>query len=263
MTSTHFHADHGLLVRNRAVGYAPRDGGWAVSMSDWGQVGMAALTTVEDLARWVREFQDPEMGGRALVDELQRRGRLTGGEEIDYAEGLRHATFRGLATIGHNGSWAGYRSSLLRFPSEKAAMIVLCNAETAEAGTIARKIADVALADRLGPSAPASPEPSPTPRPKGRAIAPAELAALPGRYRSGELGADMEVAAGEGRLSLPIAIGTRPSSRSGRTSSRSRTPSDDRFVHARRRGTAHRSHPGLPLRRLPDAAPGPCPIDLR
>ena len=205
MSSTHFHADHGLLVKNRAVGYAPREGGWAISMSDWEQTGDGSvLTTVEDLARWVRNFEDPKVGGTALVLELQRKGRLTSGEEIDYAEGLRHAPYRGLATVGHNGSWAGYRSSLLRFPSEKTAVIVLCNAENAEAGTIARKVADAALGDRLGPAVPPSPEASPTPAPKGRPITPSELADLPGRYHSDELGADIEVRADKGRLGLRI-----------------------------------------------------------
>jgi CubicO group peptidase (beta-lactamase class C family) len=140
MTSTHFHADHRLLVKDRAIGYAPRDGGWALSMSDWEQTGDGSvLTTVEDLARWVRNFDDPKVGGKALIDELQRKGKLTSGEEIDYAEGLRHAPYRGLVTVGHSGSWAGYRSNLLRFPSEKTAVIVLCNAENAEAGALARE----------------------------------------------------------------------------------------------------------------------------
>ena len=170
MRSTRFHSDHTRIVKDRAVGYAPREGGWAISMSDWEQTGDGSvLTTVEDLARWVRNFDDPQVGGAALVEELQRKGRLTTGKEIDYAEGLWHATHRGLATVGHNGSWAGYRSSLLRFPSEKTAVIVLCNAETAEAGTIARKIADVAVAGRLGPAA--APSPGPFTFPDGRAPA--------------------------------------------------------------------------------------------
>jgi CubicO group peptidase (beta-lactamase class C family) len=205
MASTHVHSDHRRLVKNRAIGYAPREGGWGVSMSDWEQTGDGSvLTTVEDLARWARNFEDPKVGGAALVTELQRKGKLSSGEEIDYAEGSWHASYRGLATVGHNGSWAGYRSSLLRFPSERTAVIVLCNAETAEAGTIARKVADAALGDRLGPAVPPSPEASPTARPMARAVTPAELAALPGRYRSDELGADIEVTAGEGRLSLRI-----------------------------------------------------------
>jgi CubicO group peptidase (beta-lactamase class C family) len=205
MKSTHFHADHRLLVKDRAIGYAPRGGGWALSMSDWEQTGDGSvLTTVEDLAHWVRNFEDPKVGGAALVEELQRKGRLATGEEIDYAEGLRHAPYRGLATVGHNGSWAGYRSSLLRFPSEKTAVIVLCNAENAEAGRIARKVADAALGDRLGPVPSPTPRASPTPAANGRAITPGELAALPGRYRSDELASDIEVRADKGRLGFRI-----------------------------------------------------------
>ena len=205
MTSTHFHADHRLLVKDRAIGYAPRDGGWALSMSDWEQTGDGSvLTTVEDLARWVRNFDDPKVGGKALIDELQRKGKLTSGEEIDYAEGLRHAPYRGLATVGHSGSWAGYRSNVLRFPSEKTAVIVLCNAENSEAGALARKIADAVLGDRLGPGVAPSPEAPPAPAPKGRVVTPAELAALPGRYRSDELRTDIEITAGEGRLRFRI-----------------------------------------------------------
>jgi CubicO group peptidase (beta-lactamase class C family) len=205
MTSTHFHSDHRLPVKDRAVGYAPRDGGWGIAMSDWEQTGDGSvLTTVEDLARWVRNFEDPKVGGASLVDELQRKGKLGSGEEIDYAEGLRHATYRGVATVGHNGSWAGYRSSVLRFPSEKTTVIVLCNAETAEAGAMAKEIADAALGNRLGPAVPPSPPASPTPTPKGRAITPADRAALPGRYRSDELGSDVEVVAVKDRLVLRV-----------------------------------------------------------
>ena len=209
MTSTHFHADHRLPVKDRAIGYAPREGGgWGIAMSDWEQTGDGSvLTTVLDLARWVRNFDDPRVGGKALVDEMQRKGRLTSGEEIDYAEGLRYATYRGVATVGHNGSWAGYRSSLLRFPSDRTAVIVLCNAETAEAGAIARKVADVALAGRLGPAAAPSPGPSPSPtaeRRQRRVPGPAERAAAAGRYRSEDLDTDIQVVAKDEGLVLRI-----------------------------------------------------------
>ena len=209
MRSTRFHFDHTRIVKDRAVGYAPREGGgWAISMSDWEQTGDGSvLTTVEDLARWVRNFDDPQVGGAALIEELQRKGRLTTGEEIDYAEGLWHAAHRGLATVGHNGSWAGYRSSLLRFPSERTAVIVLCNAETAEAGAIARRVADAALAGRLGPAAVPSPEPSPSPateRRQPRALGPVERADVAGRYRSDELDAEIHVIAKDDGLVLRV-----------------------------------------------------------
>ena len=176
-------------------------------MSGWEQTGDGSvLTTVEDLARWVRNFDDPIVGGSALVTELLRKGKLAGGQEIPYAEGLRHGTYRGLATVGHNGSWAGYRSSLLRFPSEKTAVIVLCNADSAEAGTITRTIADVALSGRLGP-APPSPSPSPSASPPPAKAAPlsaSDAAALVGRYRSEELDAEFELVALKEGLVLRI-----------------------------------------------------------
>jgi CubicO group peptidase (beta-lactamase class C family) len=203
MSSTHVHSDHRHIVKDRAVGYSRQDGRWTIAMSGWEQTGDGSvLTTVEDLARWVRNFDDPVVGGTELLAELLRKGRLASGEEIPYAEGLRHGTYRGLATVGHNGSWAGYRSSLLRFPSEKTAVIVLCNAESAGAGTLARTIADAALSGRLGPGSPA---PSPIASPAAMAEAATQAnkvrprvatdrAALAGRYRSDELDSDFEVA---------------------------------------------------------------------
>jgi CubicO group peptidase (beta-lactamase class C family) len=206
MTATHFHADHRQIVKNRAIGYAPREGGWSIAMSGWEQTGDGSvLTTVIDLARWVRNFDDPMVGGRALLEDLLRKGKLATGEEIDYALGLRHTPYRGLHTVGHNGSWAGYRSSLLRFPSEKTAVIVLCNAENAEAGTIAKNVADVALGGRLGPAPPPSPSPSPSSSPPGaQSLSAANRSDLPGRYRSEDLDTDLEVVARDDRLVLRI-----------------------------------------------------------
>jgi CubicO group peptidase (beta-lactamase class C family) len=207
MTSTHVHADHRQIVKDRALGYSKQDGRWTIAMSGWEQTGDGSvLTTVEDLARWVRNFDDPTVGGSALVAELLRRGKLASGEEIPYAAGLRHGTYRGLATVGHNGSWAGYRSSLLRFPSENTAVIVLCNADSAEAGTMGRAIADAALAARLGPAP--TPSPGASPPAAERQAPPASRAAgraaLVGRYRSDELDAVFDVAAKGGGLVLRI-----------------------------------------------------------
>jgi CubicO group peptidase (beta-lactamase class C family) len=208
LSSTHVHADHRQIVKDRAVGYSRQGDRWTIAMSGWEQTGDGSvLTTVEDLARWVRNFDDPTVGGAALVDELLRKGRLATGEEIPYAGGLRHGTYRGLATVGHNGSWAGYRASLLRFPSEKTAVIVLCNAENAGPARIATRIADVALAARLGPAPAPSPTAAPAAATEGKKSPPSSAAdrgALLGRYRSEELDAEFELAAKEGRLVLRI-----------------------------------------------------------
>ena len=56
---------------------------------------------------------------------------------------------KGRRTIWHSGSTSGFTASLLRFPDEKLAIIVLCNlGEQGTATHVAKGIADL-----FGPSA--------------------------------------------------------------------------------------------------------------
>ena len=194
MTRTLFRDDHTLLVRDRAYAYA-RDGfgPYRLSIPDFAIAGATSLfTTVEDLAHWNRNFGTGEVGGRAVLRQLQERGALNDGARLSYAFGLAHGTHRGRRTIGHGGTDAGYRSAFLRFPDDDVAVAVLCNVGTAAADRLARDVADVFLPP--GPSVAAStqetgrrsaPQAAPAP-PAGRraaAVRPADLARLAGYYR--------------------------------------------------------------------------------
>ena len=155
MTQTTFRDDHTMIVRNRAYAYeSGRAGGYRLSIPDFAVVGASSLfTTVQDLARWNRNFRTGEVGGRDVLRQLQEQGALAGGARISYGFGLVHGTHRGRPTIGHGGTDAGYRSEFLRFPGEDLGVAVLCNTRTADPGRLARDAADVFL-----PSAPANGE---------------------------------------------------------------------------------------------------------
>lgn len=154
MTRTHFHDDHNMVVPGRAYGYAATPAGYRLSIPDFDVVGATSLfTTVEDLARWDRNFLTAEVGGRAVVEDLLTRGVLTSGETIAYAAGLIHDDHRGLPTVRHSGSDAGYRSEFLRFPTEKTSIAVLCSFPDADPGGRARRVADVVLEGRFRESA--------------------------------------------------------------------------------------------------------------
>ena len=147
MTHTTFRDDHTMLLRNRAYAYA-RDGfgSYRLSIPDFAIAGATSLfTTVEDLAHWNRNFGSGEVGGRAVVSQLQQRGALGDGAQLSYAFGLAHGTHRGRRTIGHGGTDAAYRSEFLRFPDEDAAVAVLCNTGAADPGRLARDIAGIFL----------------------------------------------------------------------------------------------------------------------
>ena len=136
MTRTVFRDDHTMLVRDRAYAYS-RDGfgRYRLSIPDFAIVGASSLfTTVEDLARWNRNFTSGEVGGPDVLRQLQARGALDDGARLSYAFGLVHGSHRGRPTIGHGGTDAGYRSEFLRFPDEDLAVAVLCNTDRAVPG---------------------------------------------------------------------------------------------------------------------------------
>jgi hypothetical protein len=109
-------------------------------------------TTVEDLTRWDQNFYDGKVGGKALIEQMQAKGKLADGKEISYAGGLNIETYRGLRAVRHDGSHGGYRSTLMRFPEQRFSVIILANSADMKPAALARKIADLYLADRLEPA---------------------------------------------------------------------------------------------------------------
>ncbi len=91
MSHTHFHDDRAMVVKNRVTSYFPqKEGGFGVHVNNnFDKVGDGGLlTTIEDLARWDRNFYDYRVGGKELVDQLLTPGELNNGEKLQYAFGL-------------------------------------------------------------------------------------------------------------------------------------------------------------------------------
>jgi CubicO group peptidase (beta-lactamase class C family) len=156
MTHTHFHDDHEMIVKNRAYSYGPiAGGGFKLSALNYSNVGATSLfTTVEDLAKWIQNFEDAKVGGPAVIQQMHQQGKLNSGETIPYAFGLVIGKYRGLQTVSHSGGDAGYRSHVLRFPEQKFAVAILSNLGTINPSSLAQQVADIYLADKLAPQAP-------------------------------------------------------------------------------------------------------------
>ena len=157
MTNSHFHDSHTTLVKNRALAYSPTGNTWEMDVPGFDVVGDGGLfTTVDDMAKWARNFDDHTVGGDELAARVLTRGRLTSGDSIPYAFGLSHGVYRGQPIIEHGGAYGGYRTQLLRFPAQHFAVVTLCNASTANVGQLSQSVADVYLGDRLAPVTAAS-----------------------------------------------------------------------------------------------------------
>jgi CubicO group peptidase (beta-lactamase class C family) len=151
MTSTHFHDDNQMIVKNRAYSYEKDEKkGLQKSILNYSNVGATSLfTTVEDLANWVRNFEEKRVGGAEVIEHMLTKGVLNNGNPITYARGIEVLNYKGLKIITHGGVDAGFRSSLLYFPDQKFGVVVLANLGSIQPWTLARKIADIYLADQL------------------------------------------------------------------------------------------------------------------
>jgi hypothetical protein len=178
MTSTHFRDDFAEIVRNQAYGYTRQGGTFKLSVTNFDTAGATSLlTTVEDLARWDANFQTPVIGGTALVAAMGERGRLNDGRDIDYAFGIVHGTHRGLKTLSHGGSDAGYRSALLRYPQQRFGVATLCNLAQTNPTQLAQRVAEVYLGEQMQPLSASRSDAQPE-----VPLAAAELSALAGLY---------------------------------------------------------------------------------
>ena len=178
MTHTHFHDDHTMIVPGRTSAYAPRPGGWRISLPVFDTYGATSLfSTTGDLLTWMANLDQPTVGSAALVADAQKSAVLSDGTPANYGYGLSLGTYRGLPVIGHGGADAGYRAQIERYPSRGLGIAVLCNAASAVPSVLARRVADVMLGSSVPPDATAAPDST------AYAATPAQLDRWVGVYR--------------------------------------------------------------------------------
>ena len=169
MTRTLFYDDNTLVVPGRVAAYdQAKDGRLAVDWSTTYDIvgGGGMLSTVDDLFRWDQNFYANKLGKGGLIKELESRGVLNDGKQINYAMGLWLGSYRGQPVLEHSGGTFGYRTELLRFPEQRFSVVALCNLASVNVEGLSRKVADVYLGDKLLPNADATAPtryPDPTP----------------------------------------------------------------------------------------------------
>ena len=151
MKNTGAFDDTGLLRRNRAMAYNAGPGGFKNNVTLTETVGDSNIyTTVEDMARWDENFYQAKVGGSHAIAEMETPGFLNNGEQLQYAGGLNVTTHKGLKMIWHSGT-SNYRSEYLRFPDQHFSVICLCNSSSPDPSDLARKVAELYLADLIRP----------------------------------------------------------------------------------------------------------------
>ena len=157
MSDTHFHSDPGHIVPRRAMSYegVGSEDVRQNYVSTFGFVGQGGLyTTAGDLSAWDRNFYESRVGGAGFTEMMETRGTLEGGDPIDYAFGLMHATYRGQRVVGHSGGMMGFRAFMERYPDQRFSAAALCNGSEIDPADLVRRVVDLYLADVLEPATP-------------------------------------------------------------------------------------------------------------
>ncbi len=150
MTNTLFYDDHEKIVKNRAYSYYADSTGYKKSVLSYANVGATSLfTTVEDLSLWAINFSNPKVGDTAIFNKMNTPAVLNDGKEFGGALGQFVGKYKGINQIQHGGADAGYRTYLTRFPDENMAVITLGNEASFSSGTMANKVVDIFLKDKI------------------------------------------------------------------------------------------------------------------
>ena len=158
MNDTHFHDDPVHIVGRRAMSYMPREDGeqgvegryYQSYQGNFALPGAGGLySTVDDLLRWDRNFLDNRLGGSDFMDVMHTKGILNSGEVLDYAFAIREGQYRGLRTLGHTGSFMGFKAYYVRFPEQRFSTWVLCNMGEIVPRDYGLRVAELYLASEM------------------------------------------------------------------------------------------------------------------
>lgn len=198
MSATLYYDDCTRVVPHRATAYGKRGKRFAIDMSDWEQTGDGAVqTNVEDMAKWVRNLETGDVGGKAWRDLMFTRADPVKAAEFQYGFGLMFGTHGGREHVRHGGAWGGFRAELSMVPAEEFAVVVLSNRADARTDRRADQVCEIVLppvAEAAAPSDANSARPQESaPADLGPEPSEADLDSFAGSFRSEEANVTWDV----------------------------------------------------------------------
>jgi CubicO group peptidase (beta-lactamase class C family) len=152
MKHSQFNDSASRIVRMRAYPYFLADGEeLQKGILSYSYVGPTSLlTTSEDMARWLLNFDQPRVGNQAIRQKmLFESGQLENGENPGYGYGIGVLSYRGLRVCWHSGHDAGYRAFAAYFPDQRFGVAILSNFYSINPMNLGKKIADIYLSGSM------------------------------------------------------------------------------------------------------------------
>ncbi|NPE30100.1 beta-lactamase family protein [Methanococcoides sp. SA1] len=151
MTNTLYFEDLSILIKNRVYSYESgtkqRYKNRGLSYVNAGPTNV--YTTLDDLIKWTNNFDNPKEEFGPIIKQMEEQAILNNGDTNFYAFGQALVPYKGIKRIYHDGSQAGFRTSLIRYPEEKLSIIVLSNVASFKPTIMIERITDIYLADKI------------------------------------------------------------------------------------------------------------------
>lgn len=136
------------IIKNRASGYDKADEMYKnadfLSMTQPHAAG-SLLSTVGDLHTWYQSVLNDEIISAESRKMAHTPETLNDGEVLDYGYGWGVGNIQGVPMIQHGGGINGFLSASLVLPEEKLFVAVLSNCNCNPPGTVANKLAALAI----------------------------------------------------------------------------------------------------------------------
>lgn len=147
MPSALFLDTHTEVIKNMAFSYRSSPGGFLKAPSQLTAYGSSSMfTSLDDFIKWAIHLQQAWTKEDPVYNRMREGSILANGDKVLYGFGLVEGKYRGLTTLSHTGSWAGYRSLSLYFPDQNAAIILFGNAAELNI-ELGYRLADAVLAN--------------------------------------------------------------------------------------------------------------------
>ena len=152
MQNTRFLDNPRQVIKNKAYSYYQHGNGYQKAiLNDANSGGSGLLTTIEDLALWVQNFEQIKVGTSAIFKTMKLPGKLNNGELTNYGMGMESMIYKGVENIGHGGALGGFRARVVRFPAYDFTIVLLANTPEVHPLHIPNEIANIFLRDVLKP----------------------------------------------------------------------------------------------------------------
>src|SRR5699024_8780594 len=148
MNNTHFHDDHTHGIDNQALSYWGNNQDFRLGyISSFEGAGPGGLyTTIGVMLKWNQQLSRNRLPDAEEFNELmRRRGVLNNGDTLSYAFALKIDKYKGQKSVGHGGSFMGFKADYLRLPEHGYGAALLCNLGSIDPGELNRELADVIL----------------------------------------------------------------------------------------------------------------------